>query len=67
MRRAEELQVQVGRGRELTRTERGDQCRAQGGVEHGGQEAALNYADEIQELLRPGTIISDVLKLMFPY
>ena len=53
-RRAQELHVQVGGWREETRTQRGNQRRAQGVVEHRRQEPALDYPRGIQELLAGG-------------
>jgi len=46
--------VQVGGWREETRTQRGDQRRAQGVVEHRRQEPALDRPDGVQELLAGG-------------
>jgi hypothetical protein len=49
-RRAQELHVQVGGGREEARTQRSDQRRAQGVVEHRRQEPALDHPGGVQEL-----------------
>jgi len=46
--------VQVGGWREETRTQRGDQRRAQGVVEHRRQEPALDDPGGVQELLAGG-------------
>jgi hypothetical protein len=47
--------VQVGRGRELAGAKRSEQRRSERGVEHRGQEAALDHADGVQSLLEnPG-------------
>jgi hypothetical protein len=53
-RRAQELHVQVGGGREEARTQRGDQRRTQGVVEHRRQEPALDHPGWVQELLAGG-------------
>jgi len=53
-RRAQELHVQVGGGREEARTQRGDQRRAQGVIEHRRQEPALDHPYGVQELLAGG-------------
>jgi hypothetical protein len=46
--------VQVGSRREETRTQRGDQRRAQGVIEHRRQEPALDHPYGVQELLAGG-------------
>ena len=46
--------MQVGGWREETRTQRGDQRRAQGVVEHRRQEPALDDPGGVQELLAGG-------------
>ena len=53
-RRAQELHVQVGGGREQARAQRGHQRRAQGVVEHRRQEPALDRPGGVQELLPGG-------------
>jgi hypothetical protein len=53
-RRAHELHVQVGGGREQARAQRGHQRRAQGVVEHRRQEPALDRPGGVQELLPGG-------------
>jgi hypothetical protein len=54
VRRSQELDVQVGGGREPARAERGDQRRAQGVVEHRRQEPALDHPGGVEELLAGG-------------
>jgi hypothetical protein len=46
--------VQVGGGGEQARAERRHQRRAQGVVQHRRQEAALDHADRVQELIARG-------------
>jgi hypothetical protein len=53
-RRAQELHVQVGRGRKLARAKGRDERRAERVVEHRGQQAALDHADRVQEPLGRG-------------
>jgi hypothetical protein len=53
-RRAQELHMQVGGGREQAQAQRSDQRRAQGVVEHCRQEPALDRPDGVQELLAGG-------------
>jgi hypothetical protein len=50
----QELDVQVGGGGELAGAQRRDQRRAQGVVEHRGQEAALDHPGRVQELVAGG-------------
>ena len=49
--RAQELDVKIGSRRVLSGTERRHQRRAKGGIEHGGQKAALHHSYEVQEPL----------------
>jgi hypothetical protein len=44
--------MQVGRGRELARTQRRHQRRPEGVVQHGREEPALDDANEVHELFR---------------
>jgi hypothetical protein len=52
--RAQELDVKIGGRCVLSFTERRHQRRAKGGIEHGGQEAALHHSYEVQEPLGCG-------------
>jgi hypothetical protein len=52
--RAEELDMKIRGRRELTWAERCHQGRAEGFIEHGGQEAALYHPYGIQEPVRCG-------------
>ena len=50
--RAQELDVKIGGWCELSWSKCRRQRRAEGGIEHGGQEAALHHPHQVQEPLR---------------